>query len=227
VTLVTHHDPGPLPNADIHVIGGLEDDHQPELATRLPGGGLGRVVGDGAVVLAVEAGYQVLGTRFQDADGSHHDGIGLLDVASSWDERAEGLAITRPEATLGLPAMSGYGCHHRRRCLGAGVRPLAALELGVGDGGSPPGDGAVAGTVVGTYQHRPMLPRNPEVTDLLLSWAVGRPLEPAGAGYGGELRRQRIAEDRRDPSGWGGRVYGRPQLFKRGVRAADRRDVRS
>jgi CobB/CobQ-like glutamine amidotransferase domain len=170
---------------------------------------------------------QVLGTRFQDADGSHHDGIGLLDVASSWDERAEGLAITRPEATLGLPAMSGYGCHHRRTCLGAGVRPLAALELGVGDGGSPPGDGAVAGTVVGTYQHRPMLARNPEVTDLLLSWAVGRPLEPAGAGYAGELRRQRIAEDRRDPSGWGGRVYGRPQLFKRGVRAAARHDVRS
>jgi CobQ-like glutamine amidotransferase family enzyme len=85
VTLVTHHDPGPLPKADIYVIGGLGDDHQPELATRLRGGGLGRVVEDGAVVLAVNAAYQVLGTRFQVADGSHHDGIGLLDVASSWD----------------------------------------------------------------------------------------------------------------------------------------------
>jgi lipid II isoglutaminyl synthase (glutamine-hydrolysing) len=227
VTLVTHHDPGPLPKADTCVIGGLEDNHQPELATRLRGGGLGRVVEGGAVVLAVNAGYQVLGTRFQGADGSHRDDIGLLDVASSWEERAEGPVITRPKAALGLPAMSGYECHHGRTRLGSGVRPLAALELGVGDGGSPPSDGAVAGTVVDTYLHGPVLARNPEFADLLLSLAVGRPLEPAGTGHAGELHRQRIAEYRRDPSGWGGRVYRRPQLFKRGARAADRRVVRS
>ena len=35
---------------------------------------------DGAVVLAVCAGFQIVGRTFPGADGDPHEGVGLLDV---------------------------------------------------------------------------------------------------------------------------------------------------
>jgi CobQ-like glutamine amidotransferase family enzyme len=54
-------------------------------------------------------------------------------------------------------------------------------------------DGAVHGHVIGTYLHGPVLARNPELADLLLGWALGRPLEPVDdtAAVG----RQRLGDD--------------------------------
>jgi CobQ-like glutamine amidotransferase family enzyme len=201
------HEPGPLPPADLYVVGGREDGKHSRLAARLREGGLADRVREGAAVLAVNAGYQALGRRLQDADGRHHDGLGLLDVVSTWRKLAEGPVVTRPNPALGLPAMSGYECHHGRTELGPGLRPLAPLEVGLGNG-DPGGDdavsaeGAVWGRVVGTYLHGPVLARNPELADLLLAWALGRRLEPAGPGRAAELREERIASDRADGGGW-------------------------
>ena len=72
----------------------------------------------------------------------------------------------------------------------------------------PRHDGAVSGRVVGTYLHGPVLARNPELADVLLSWATGRELDPLPPGWGERVRAQRIAEDLADPSGWGGVKYG-------------------
>ena len=51
-------------------------------AERLRHGVLARAVDAGAIVLAVCAGYQVLGTTFPGPDGRPHPGVGLLDVDS-------------------------------------------------------------------------------------------------------------------------------------------------
>ena len=45
-------------------------------------GTLVRAVGDGAVVLAVCAGFQLVGRSFPDAGDRPHEGLGLLDVAT-------------------------------------------------------------------------------------------------------------------------------------------------
>jgi CobQ-like glutamine amidotransferase family enzyme len=228
-TVASFHDPGPLPPADLYVVGGLEDEEHTELATRLRAGELADRVREGAAVLAVNAGYQVLGRRFQAAAGVHYDGLGLLDVVSTWGDLAEGPVVTRPNPALGLPVMSGYECHHGRTELGPGLRPLAPLELGVGNGDGDDdavaAEGAVWGRVVGTYLHGPVLARNPELADLLLAWALGRRLEPAAAGRAGELREQRIAEDRADRTGWGGQVHDRPSITG-GRRGRRRRRLR-
>jgi hypothetical protein len=66
-----------------------------------------------------------------------------------------------------------------------------------------------------------VLARNADLADLLLGWATGVPLEPAPSPTSDALRAQRVAEDRADPSGWGGRLYGkahrraRPSLRRR------------
>jgi CobQ-like glutamine amidotransferase family enzyme len=54
--------------------------------------------------------------------------------------------------------------------------------------------------VVGTWLHGPVLPRNPELADLLLEWAAGKALDPLGereSRFAGLVRSERIADARR------------------------------
>ena len=73
----------PLPaTADIYLLGGGEDGPQALGAQRLiADGGLHRAVAQGAVVFAVCAGYQLLGTSFF-AKGAKCAGLDLLDLHS-------------------------------------------------------------------------------------------------------------------------------------------------
>jgi CobQ-like glutamine amidotransferase family enzyme len=191
----------PIPTADLYVIGGGEDEDQPAIARRIiQDGALARAVGDGAVVFGVGAGYEILARSFLTFDGVPADGAGLLDVAMGLGGLVDRRVVTRPNPLHGLPAMSGYESHRGRARLGPGVTPLAELEIGTGNGGDPAADGAIAGHVVGTWLHGPVLPRNPELADLLLGWAVGEPLEPLGdreSRFAEPVRRERIAEARR------------------------------
>ncbi len=193
---------GPLPTADIYLIGGEGGADLPDLAQALAA--LPDAVADGAVVLGVNAGYQVLGEVYPTPGGASHPGLGLLPVRTSAGRYVEGPVVTLPNRALGLPAMSGYECHATRTELDDGALPLTALRLGVGNGGRPPSDGALRGRVVGTYLHGPVLARNPELADLLLGWALGTPLEAAQPGYADAARAQRIAEDLADQTGWAG-----------------------
>jgi CobQ-like glutamine amidotransferase family enzyme len=137
-----------------------------------------------------------IGERFTMPDGSDHEGAGLLDVRSTWGELADGPVVTRANPDLSLPAFSAWESHHGRTTLGPGATALVALEIGVGNGDDPPTDGAVAGHVVGTHLHGPVLARSPELADLLLGWAVGETLAPAGTGFAPEVNERRIAEAR-------------------------------
>ena len=71
----------PVPEADIYCLGGEEDGPQVRAArTLIDDGTLPRRVAQGAVVLAVCAGFQVVGRSFPGANGEAHEGVGLLDV---------------------------------------------------------------------------------------------------------------------------------------------------
>lgn len=198
----------PVPRADIYVIGGGEDEDEAPVARLLSAKGtFAGAAADGAVVFGVAAGYQVLGRSFpvQDGpdDGATADGVGLLDVTSVLGTFVDRRVVTTARPDLGLPAMSGYESHRGRTRLGPGATPLAGLEIGTGNGTVPPTDGAITGHVVGTYLHGPVLPRNPELADLLLAWALGRrpeelePLEALESRFASLVRRERIAEARR------------------------------
>ncbi len=194
----------PLPPADVYVIGGLEDEDQGELARRLTSSGALRdAVQAGAAVLGVNSGYQVLGEWYAMPDGTLAEGLGILDVRTlrgpAW---VEGPVVTRPNSALGLPVLSGYESHYGVTQVGAEAAPLAAVEVGHGNGGAEPRtEGAIAGRVVGTYLHGPVLARNPELADLLLGRVLGRTFEPLPPSYGEASRRQRIDEARRWAAG--------------------------
>jgi hypothetical protein len=166
-----------LPEADIYCLGGGEDGPQVRAARSLvEDATLARRAAAGAVVLAVCAGYQIVGQTFPGADGSPHPGVGLLDIATvkGTGPRAVGEVVGEPgdDVPGTLPTLTGFENHGGQTTLGPDVTPLARVLHGVGNGDGSGTEGAVSGRVLGTYLHGPVLARNPALADLLLGWAV-------------------------------------------------------
>ncbi len=186
----------PVPRSgDIYLMGGGEDLPQILAARRLRAdGGLAAAAGAGAVLLAVCAGYQVIGAEFGGTEGEPVPGLGILDIRSGRGERrGVGEIIADVDPELGVPRLTGFENHQGVTRLGPGARPLARVAAGVGNGDGT--EGAYAGKVVGTYLHGPVLVRNPGLADLLLSWAAGplAPLDAADEDWVRRLREERLA----------------------------------
>jgi CobQ-like glutamine amidotransferase family enzyme/UDP-N-acetylmuramyl tripeptide synthase len=180
--------------ADIYCIGGGEDGPQIQAAERLADGVLASAVGSGAIVLAVCAGYQIMGTSFPGPDGRPYTGLGLLDIDTikSPGPRSVGELVAAPfdggrnptgVTDVHFGHLTGFENHAGLTRLGPSVRPLARVLTGVGNGADvrPDGtrtEGAWSGRVVGTYMHGPVLARNPALADLLLTLATGASLSP-------------------------------------------------
>jgi hypothetical protein len=185
----------PVPRSgDIYLMGGGEDLPQILAARRLRAdGGLAAAAGAGAVVFAVCAGYQVIGTEFGGTEGEPVSGLGILNIRSGrGDRRAVGEVVADVDPQLGVPRLTGFENHQGVTRLGPGVRPLARVSLGVGNGDGT--EGAYAAKVLGTYLHGPALVRNPGLADLLLTWAAGplAPLAPAEENWARQLREERL-----------------------------------
>ena len=162
---------------DLYVLGGGEDSAQVAAANEIRAdGALRRAADRGAVVLAVCAGYQLLGEYFPDATGKSVEGLGILDIRTDrLPERAVGELVAKPFLP-GIPLLTGYENHGGATRLGPEVEPLAEVIAGVGNGDGT--EGARHGNVVGTYLHGPGLTRNPALADLLLGWCLGEELPP-------------------------------------------------
>jgi CobQ-like glutamine amidotransferase family enzyme len=165
-----------LPEADVYCLGGGEDGPQVRAARSLiDDGTLSRRVAQGAVVLAVCAGYQIVGTSFPGADETLHDGVGLLNLttAKGIGPRAVGEVTAEVvEGNPALPTLTGFENHGGVTTLATDTSPLALVTGGIGNGDGSGTEGAISGRVVGTYLHGPVLARNPAMADLLLSWAL-------------------------------------------------------
>ena len=177
-------EPGqPVPSDGlVYLLGGGEDWAQVAAVKALSateGDGLRTGLDRGAVLLAVCAGYQLCGRSFTVGDDELvHPGLGLLDIETRrGNERAVGEVLstgTLPDgSTTTITGFENYGGF---TTLGSDATPFARIEIGVGNG-TDGFDGAIQGRVLGTYPHGPLLPRNPELADGLLEWALGRKLE--------------------------------------------------
>lgn len=199
---ITTIDPGMLipDDADIYCLGGGEDTAQVAAANALrASGALTRAVANGASVLAICAGYQLLGHEFPDANGNASPGLGLLDVYTDrLPQRAVGELAAEPNnrdfTAAGIETLTqtltGYENHGGATHLGVGVTPLALVSSGVGNGDGT--EGAITGRVIGTYLHGPCLVRNPLLAETLLGWAIGEQLVPIVENAVAELRRERL-----------------------------------
>jgi CobQ-like glutamine amidotransferase family enzyme len=74
--------------------------------------------------------------------------------------------------------LAGFENHGGRTRLGAGTSPLGRVLRGHGNNGRDGTEGVRGGphgTVVGTYIHGPLLPKNTGFADWLTAAALGRP----------------------------------------------------
>jgi lipid II isoglutaminyl synthase (glutamine-hydrolysing) len=191
----------PLPEGgDLYLLGGGEDGPQSHSAAVLSSGALERAVDAGATVLAVCAGFQIIGTSFPGSRGVER-GLGLVDAQSlhTNDHRAVGEVVVDMTADAHWPLapgrLSGFENHQARTRLGASARPLGAVRSGVGNGFDHV-DGAVHGRVFATYLHGPVLARNPAFADLLLALALGEELPPLDDHEEQALHAERLSRSR-------------------------------
>ena len=208
-------------DGDIYLMGGGEDLPQVLAARRLrASGGLSAAVSRGAVVLAVCAGYQIVGAEFGGAEGEPVPGLGLLDIRSGRGERrGVGEIIADVDPALGAQRLTGFENHQGVTRRGPEAKPLATVVTGTGNGDGT--EGAYSGRVVGTYLHGPALVRNPGLADLLLGWVAGSlpPIDPEQEELVPTLRGERLAAARATAADPAARPEPAAGLVDQGLRA--------
>lgn len=158
----------PLPYGDVFLLGGGEDGPQRLAVALLEKAGFLRRVADGAMVFAVCAGLQMLGSRFSVQGDDEYVGLGLVDaVTTRAPTRAVGDLVTTVDGTL----MVGFENHGGETRIGSKVTPFARVVHGHGNDGGV--DGFRSGRIWATYAHGPVLALNPWLADAVLAEALG------------------------------------------------------
>jgi CobQ-like glutamine amidotransferase family enzyme len=165
---------------DLFYIGGGQDRDQALCATDMTAtkrDGLHAAAARGAVVLGVCGGYQLLGSSYELGD-EELPGVGLVDLRTVREDGPRligNVAIEMPsEDGLGENRiLAGFENHGGRTYLGPGEQPLGRVLRGHGNTGATGFEGVRRGTVIGTYLHGPLLPKNAWFADWLVRLALG------------------------------------------------------
>jgi lipid II isoglutaminyl synthase (glutamine-hydrolysing) len=162
---------------DLYYVGGGQDREQaliaPDLAAK--GEALREAVADGAAVLAVCGGYQLLGAFYRDVSGAEQPGAHVLPLYTvAGQTRMIGDCLIECELEPGVRrTIAGFENHAGRTYLEEGAEALGRVVAGFGNDGESGFEGCRVGRAVGTYLHGPLLPRNPWLADWLLAQALG------------------------------------------------------
>ena len=168
-----------MDEVDVFFFGGGQDREQALIYDDLrefKQASLQQAVANGAQVLAVCGGYQLLGHYYQTGDGERYDGIGLIDVRTEAGKKRFIGDVVVLSAIDGLTpsTLVGFENHSGRTFLGPNAKPLGKVLKGHGNNGSDHQEGCVQGGVIGTYMHGSLLPKNPHLADHLIAGALRR-----------------------------------------------------
>lgn len=180
VDRITIGDDPDLSDYDLLFSGGGEDREQLLVAEDLlkKRDSLFQAVGSGTVVLTICGSYQLLGHYFETIGGKRIEGVGLLDLYTvGGEKRLVGNSAGTVMFLGSEQTVVGYENHSGRTYLGPDVTPLASVLTGYGNNGDDGGEGAMQGTVFGTYLHGPLLSKNPALADYLLELALRRKVD--------------------------------------------------
>lgn len=158
---------------DILFIGGGQDFEQDVLLDDLKKGKdkeINKAIHSGRVMLAICGGYQMLGKYYKTYDGKLLEYMGALDFYTEGkEERMIGNYAFKMKEGI---EVIGFENHSGRTYLGKGVEPLGKMIKGYGNNGEDGTEGVRFLNTFGTYSHGPVLPKNPEFADLLISKAI-------------------------------------------------------
>ena len=163
---------------DLFYIGGGQDRDQRMVAEDMAAGkreALAAAVGDGAVLLAVCGGFQLLGHSYQ-LGSERLPGLGLADLETVREPGPRLIGNVAIEVDLGAGprVLAGFENHGGRTHLGPGEQPLGRVLKGHGNNGRDGREGVRRGNMIGTYLHGPLLPKNAWLADHLIALALER-----------------------------------------------------
>ena len=161
-------------NVDLIVGGGGQDAGQDKVHTDLLsiGGTLHDLARADVPMLVICGMYQLFGKFFKAQDGHIIEGIGLLNIEThAGPERIIGNIVVKSHE---FGDIIGYENHSGQTFLGKDVSPLGRVIKGGGNNGQDATEGARYHSVIATYLHGSLLPKNPKITDYLIEKAAVR-----------------------------------------------------
>jgi CobQ-like glutamine amidotransferase family enzyme len=166
---------------DVFYLGGGQDRDQQLCAQDLVDtkrDALHAAAARGAIVLGICGGIQLLGDHYELGD-ERVPGVGLVDLVTQRAIDGSRL-IGNVAIEVDLPGLdgprvlAGFENHGGRTQLAASEQPLGRVLKGHGNDGRSGFEGVLRGTVIGTYLHGPLLPKNAWFADWLLATALDR-----------------------------------------------------
>jgi lipid II isoglutaminyl synthase (glutamine-hydrolysing) len=163
---------------DLLYMGGGQDRDQRAVAADMvetKRDALAAAVSDGATMLAVCGGYQLLGHSYQ-LDEERLPGLGLADLETVREPGPRLIGNVAIEVDLGSgpQTIAGFENHGGRTYLGSDALPLGRVLKGHGNNGQDGLEGVRRDNLIGTYLHGPLLPKNAWLADHLIAAALQR-----------------------------------------------------
>jgi CobQ-like glutamine amidotransferase family enzyme len=124
----------------------------------------------GTPMLVICGLYQLFGNFFKTKDGEIIQGIGIFDIEThGGPERLIGNIVTHSDE---FGDIVGYENHSGLTYLSSGMQPLGKVIKGAGNNGQDEFEGARLHSVIGSYLHGSLLPKNPMLADWLIEQAA-------------------------------------------------------
>lgn len=173
-----------LRTSDMLFMGGAQDRQQTIVAKDLQKKKkvLSLMIEDNVPGLYICGGFQFLGAYYKEADGTVIEQLGVLDVYTEnpGGKRLIGNIAVDATSIFGKKTvLVGFENHGGRTKLGKEVKPLGKVIKGFGSNAEDHTEGAVYKNSIGTYLHGPILPKNPTLTDWLITKALERKYKTA------------------------------------------------
>lgn len=166
---------------DMIYIGGGADLEQQHIANDLLSckDGIEKAYKNGTFLFLICGGYQLMGKYYRDADGNEIPGLGLFDYYTvapiSRRKRCIGNIVVSTDITGEEIKIVGFENHGGQT---QDIKtPLGKVLYGNGNVSKGESEGYFEKNVIATYMHGPMLSKNPEIADYMISYCL----------HGGEL----------------------------------------
>ncbi len=128
---------------------------------------------------------QLMGKYYEPAEGKRIEGLGIFDIISKHpgpkQDRLIGNVVAKIQTNNLVPitynlspitSIVGFENHGGRTYLGKTAKPFAKVVKGFGNNGVDGTEGVVYKNAIGSYLHGPLLPKNPQIADWLITKAL-------------------------------------------------------
>ena len=158
---------------DIVFLGGGSDKEQLLVCNRLKEikSDIQNYVDTNGILIAICSGYQLLGHYYK-LKNDTIEGLSILDIyTETGNNRLIGNVIIDSPAIGENLKIVGFENHSGRTYIN-NHQPLGTVIYGHGNNGEDHCEGIIYKNVIGTYLHGPLLPKNPSLTDFILTKAL-------------------------------------------------------